>query len=251
MVNTMQLKDKVAIITGAGQGIGRGIAVELAAQGAKVVLSDITDKTQEVAKEIQQKGGTALVTKTDVTKPDQVQQMITTAEKEYGQVDILVNNAGIYPFKPFEEMTEGDWDQVININLKGVFNCTKAALPALKKTQGTIVNLSSIAGSVVGYQALVHYSASKAGVLGFTRAAALELAPHKIRVNAIAPGAIDTPTTKVSMTKDALDQTIQAIPLQRLGQPSDIAKLVAFLASDDASYITGQLVIIDGGLTLQ
>jgi 3-oxoacyl-[acyl-carrier protein] reductase len=247
----MRLKNKIAIVTGAAQGIGRGIALALAAEGAKVVISDITDKAQEVAQEIKQKGGDALVTKTDVTKMEQAENMVTTTLNAYKKVDILVNNAGIYPFKPFEEMTGADWDAVLAVNLKGVFNCTKAALPALKKQHGAIVNLSSIAGSVVGYQALVHYSASKAGVLGFTRAAALELSPHKIRVNAIAPGAIDTPTTHVAMTDEVREQTTKAIPLQRFGYPEDIAKLVVFLVSEDASYITGQLIIIDGGLTLQ
>jgi 3-oxoacyl-[acyl-carrier protein] reductase len=250
-VRWLKLKDKVAIVTGAGQGIGRGIAVQLAAEGAKVVVSDITDMAQNVANEIRQRKQEAFAVKTDVTSLQQAQAMVKAALDHYGRLDILVNNAGIYPEKTLAEMDEKDWDRVITVNLRGVFNCTKAALTSLQKQGGSIVNLSSIAGSVIGFQGLSHYSASKAGVLGFTRATALELAPHKIRVNAVAPGAIETPTTQKGMTPQARQQTEQMIPLKRLGQPEDIAKLVVFLVSDDSSYITGQLIIIDGGWTLQ
>jgi 3-oxoacyl-[acyl-carrier protein] reductase len=249
-VKLLKLQDKIAIVTGAAQGIGRGIALQLAAEGAKVNVSDVTDKAPEVVKEIQDRGQEAFATKADVVNASQVQEMFKATVDRYGRVDILVNNAGIYPFKPFAEMEEADWDLVINVNLKGIFNCTKAALGVMQGKGGSIVNLSSIAGSVIGYANLVHYSASKAGVLGFTRAAAIELAAHKIRINAIAPGAIETPTASIEMTEELKQQTLQMIPLQRMGQPEDIAKLVAFLASDDASYITGQLIIIDGGLTL-
>jgi len=247
----LKLKDKVAIVTGAGQGIGRGIALQLAAEGAKVVVSDITDMAEDVAKEIKQRKQEAFAIKTDVSNMQQVQAMVKSTLDHYGRLDILVNNAGIYPQKALSEMDEKDWDRVMAINLKGVFNCTKAALLSMQKQGGSIVNLSSIAGSVIGFQSLSHYSASKAGILGFTRAAALELAPQKIRVNAVAPGAIETPTTQQSMTPKLRQQTEQAIPLKRLGQPEDIAKLVLFLVSDDSSYITGQLIIIDGGWTLQ
>jgi NAD(P)-dependent dehydrogenase (short-subunit alcohol dehydrogenase family) len=247
----LKLKGKVAIVTGAGQGIGRGIALQLAAEGAKVVVSDITDMAEDLAKEIRQRKQEAFAVKTDVTSVQQAQAMVKAALDRYGRLDILVNNAGIYPQKSLNEMEEKDWDRVMAVNLKGLFNCTKAALPSLQKQGGSIVNISSIAGAVIGFQSLSHYSASKAGVLGFTRAAALELAPHKIRVNAVAPGAIETPTTQQSMTPKLRQQTEQAIPLKRLGQPEDIAKLVLFLVSEDSSYITGQLIIIDGGWTLQ
>lgn len=247
----MRLKDKVAIVTGAGQGIGRGIALALAREGAKVVVSDISDKASEVVKEIEDLGSEALAVKADVRDSGKTEEMAKAAIDKFGRIDILVNNAGIYPFKPLIEMTEGDWDRVLGVNLKGVFNCTKAVLPKMiEQKSGSIINISSIAGSVVGYSNLVHYSASKAGMLGFTRAAALELAQYGIRVNAIAPGAVETPGTK-ALGEEPLKQIEQTIPLRRIGQPEDIANLVVFLASDESSYITGQLIIADGGLTIQ
>ena len=149
-------------------------------------------------------------------------------------------------------MREDEWDRVVGINLKGVFNCTKAVLPTMvEQKSGNIINICSIAGAVVGFANLVHYSASKGGVLGFTRAAALELAQYGIRVNAIAPGGIETPGTKVGADEEALKQFAQTIPLKRMGQPADIANLAVFLASDDSSYITGQLLVADGGFTIQ
>ncbi|MGV9103243.1 MAG: SDR family NAD(P)-dependent oxidoreductase [Promethearchaeia archaeon] len=247
----MNLEDKVAIVTGAAQGIGRGIALKLAERGAKVVVSDIAEDVKEVVKEIEKSGQQAISVMADVSDPKQVEKMIQSTMDKWGQIDILVNNAGIYPYKSLMTMDESDWDKVMNINLKGVFNSTKAALPALKKDGGSIINIASIAGTVVGYRELAHYSASKAGVLGFTRAAALELAPKEIRVNAIAPGAIQTPTVDKTLTKELREKTIASIPWQRMGTVEDIANAVAFLASDESEYITGQLLIIDGGLTVQ
>jgi 3-oxoacyl-[acyl-carrier protein] reductase len=245
----VKLKGKVAIVTGAAQGIGRGIALALAKEGAKVVVSDISDKITDVAKEIESLGSEALAAKANVADSKKTEEMAKTAIKKFGKIDILVNNAGIYPFKPLIEMKEEEWDKVIDINLKGVFNCTKAVLPKMiKQKSGNIINIASIAGAEVGYLNLVHYSASKAGVLGFTRSAALELAPHGIRVNAIAPGAVETPGTKV--LGEVLKQIAQTIPQKRIGKPEDIANLVVFLASDDSSYITGQLIVADGGLTI-
>jgi len=247
----MKLKDKVAIVTGAGQGIGKGIALALAKEGAKVVVSDISEKRNDVVKEIQNSGGEAIAVKADVSNSEETGEMAKATIEKFGKIDILVNNAGIYPLKPLIEMTEEDWDKVLNINLKGTFNCTKAVLSKMvEQKSGNIINISSIAGAVVGYMNLVHYASSKGGMLGFTRAAALELAQYKIRVNAIAPGAILTPGTK-AVGKDILEQIKQSNPLKMLGEPKDIANLVVFLASEESRYITGQLIVSDGGNTIQ
>lgn len=246
----MKLKNKVAIVTGSGQGIGKGVALTLAREGANVVVSDITDKVHDVVKEVEKIGSQGLSVKADVSNIKEVEEMVRKSLEKFGRIDILVNNAGIYPFKSLVEMEEKDWDKVLDVNLKGTFNCTKAVLPSMiKQKNGVIINISSIAGSVVGYQSLVHYSASKAGIVGFTRSAALELAQYKIRMNAIAPGPIETPGIKV-LGEETLKQTIQTVPLKRMGQPRDVANLVVFLASDDSSFITGQCIVIDGGYTL-
>ena len=245
------LNDRVAIVTGAGQGIGREIALSLARAGAKVMVCDISNSRYDVARDIDREGVRALEAACDVTKKAEVEAMVQKAAQNLGNVDIMVNNAGIYPFKPFAEMSEQDWDRVMGINLKGAFNCCKAVLPGMmERHQGRIINLSSIAGSVVGFSGLVHYSASKAGVMGFTRALALEVAPFGINVNAIAPGPIDTPGAKAPDPK-IYEMTRKTIPLGRLGQPADIAALAVFLAGDRASFITGQCIVADGGYTLQ
>jgi len=239
-------------VTGAAQGIGRGIALALAKEGAKVVVSDILDKNTEVAREIEKLGSEALAVKTNVANSKEAEELAKAAIKKFGRIDILVNNAGIYPYKPLVEMSEEEWDRVISINLKGVFNCTKAVLPKMiEQKKGNIINICSIAGAVIGYVGLVHYAASKGGVLGFTRAAALDLAQYGIRVNAIAPGGIVTPGTTAFAGEEALKQAALAIPLKRMGQPEDIANMAVFLASDDSSYITGQLMVVDGGTTIQ
>jgi len=247
----MKLQNKVAIVTGSGQGIGKGIALELAKEGAKVVVSDINQENiDRTVDEIKSLGSDAVGVKADVSNIENVNQLVKSTIKEFGRVDILINNAGIYPFKPLTEMEENEWDKVLDVNLKGVFNCTKAVLPQMtNQKSGNIVNIASIAGAVVGYPNLAHYSASKGGVLGFTRSAAIDLAQFNIRVNAIAPGAIETPGTKV--VGETLKQFVQAIPIKRMGQPADIGKSVVFLASEDSSYITGQMIVVDGGLTIQ
>jgi 3-oxoacyl-[acyl-carrier protein] reductase len=248
----LKLENKVAIVTGSGQGIGKGIAIELAKEGAKVIVSDINQENiDNTVDEIESLGSEAVGVRADVSDFSDVSQLVKESVKKFGKVDILVNNAGIYPFKPLSEMEEKDWDNVLNVNLKGIFNCTKAVLPEMAKQKGgSIINIASIAGAVVGFSNLVHYSASKGGVLGFTRSAALELAQHKIRVNAIAPGAIETPGAKIA-DEEVAKQFVQAVPLKRMGQPIDIGKAVVFLASEDSSYITGQMIVVDGGFTLQ
>jgi len=243
------LKNKIAIVTGAGRGIGKGIAIALAEQGCNVVVSDINeDDCTKVSGELNKIGVKNLVVKCDVSKKSGVDNLIKTTVKKFGNLDILVNNAGIFPFVPFEKMTESDWEKVIDVNLKSVFLCSQAAAKEMK-SGGKIVSISSIA-AFVGFEGLTHYCASKGGIKAFTQALALELAPKKINVNAVAPGAIDTPGAKMPDEK-LKNQTIAGIPWKRMGLPEDIANTVVFLASENADYITGQTIIVDGGYTLR
>lgn len=242
------LKNKNAVVTGAGRGIGKGIASALAREGCNVVVSDINeDDCKKVSEELAKSGIKSIAIKCDVSSAADVEKLFSQAGKEFEKIDILVNNAGIYPFVPFEQMKESDWDKVIDINLKSIFLCSKEALKFMPD-QGRIVNISSIA-AFVGFAGLVHYCASKGGINAMIRALALELAAKKITVNAVAPGAIDTPGA--SAPEEIKKQTICAIPLARMGEPQDIANAVVFLASDEASYITGQTLIVDGGWTLR
>jgi NAD(P)-dependent dehydrogenase (short-subunit alcohol dehydrogenase family) len=244
-------QNKIAIVTGSAKGIGYGIALDLAKNGASVVLADFDQATNEKsAAEIANKtGAKTLAVKCDVSKKEDIDNLIKTAMEKFGAVDILVNNAGVYPYKPFLEMTEADWDKVIDINLKSVFLASQAAAKVMKDGS-KIVQISSIA-SLVGFEGLTHYCASKGGINGMIRAMALELAPKKINVNAVAPGAIETPGAGGAQTGDALKQTLSVIPWNRMGQPADIAGAVTFLASPSADYITGQVLVVDGGWTLR
>ncbi|MBD3313950.1 glucose 1-dehydrogenase [Candidatus Woesearchaeota archaeon] len=248
------LKDKVAVITGARRGIGKGIAERLAYAGADIVISDIDqedcDKTaQEIAdaNSIQ-----AIGVKCDVSNKDEVDSLIAKTVEKFGRIDILVNNAGIVKLDSFTEFREEDWNSVLDINLKGAFLCSQAAAKEMKKNNyGKIISIASIAG-LVAYPNGSAYCASKAGIINLTREMAVELAGNKINVNAVAPGLVETPMTRfVMQDKEKLNQTLAAIPWNRPGQPSDIANAVQFLASDEADYITGQTLAVDGGWTIQ
>lgn len=239
---------KTAVVTGAGAGIGRGIALGLAKEGYDVVVSDINQESiRQVADEVSNLGVRSLAVQCDISDAGDVAELFVQAKKEFGRVDVLVNNAGIYPFVSFDKMQESDWDKVMDVNMKGVFLCSKEALDALPEG-GRIINISSIA-ALQGFAGLVHYCASKGGVNGMVRALALELAPKKITVNAVAPGAIQTPGAQ--MSEENQKQVITTIPLSRVGQPEDIAHAVVFLASEKSSYITGQVIVVDGGWSIQ
>ncbi len=245
----LDLTDKVALVTGAGHGIGKEIALTLAKAGADIVVTDVADSIFETAKTVEALNVKVSAIKCDVTKVAEVEDAKNQAYLKFGKIDVLVNNAGIYPQKPFLEMTTDDWDRVIQINLYGVFNCTKAFLPGMvERKYGKIVNLSSISGPFVAFPSLVHYSSSKAAISGFTRALALEMAPHSINVNAVAPGPIDV--SGVEANQAMYSQIVRGIPLGRMGNPSDIASLVLFLVSAQASFITGQTIVSDGGYTI-
>ena len=245
----VDLKGKVAIVTGAGHGIGREIALSLARNGAEVVVTDVTDAIFEVGKQIEALGSKALPLKCDVTDFEQAQDVEEKVVGKYERIDILVNNAGIYPQKAFLDMTADDWNKVLRINLNGVFHCTKAVIPKMvKQKYGKIVNIASIAGAVVGFQNLAHYSASKAAIAGFTKSLALEVAQYGINVNAVAPGPIDV--GDMAANTEIYQQIIKAIPAGRMGRPIDIANLVVFLVSDESNFITGQCIVSDGGYTL-
>lgn len=246
----MMLKDKVAIVTGARRGIGRGIAIVLAKEGCNVVVSDINQEDcEKVVEEIEKGDAKGLAIKCDVSSKKEVDNLISKTIEKFGKLDILVNNAGIFPFVPFLEMTEADWDKVLNVNLKSVFLSSQAAAKVMQKGS-KIVNISSIA-AFIGFPALAHYCASKGGINSMIRSMALELAPKKININAIAPGSIDTPGASEVSNEEVKKQTLAAIPWGRMGSPEDIANIVVFLASDKADYITGQTIIVDGGWTLQ
>ena len=246
------LKGKIAIVTGARRGMGKSHALALARAGAKVVVSDISlENCQKVVEEIKKAKGEAMAIKCDVSKKEEVEEMVRKTVEKWGKVDILVNNAGICDFKPFLELTEEDWDKTLDINLKGYFLVAKAvAKEMVKRKSGSIINIASIAmgQTGVGFPALVHYCASKGGIVAITEAMALELAPYNIRVNAISPGAIETPMID-PLKKDPkiLEGTLAKIPLHRVGKPEEVSNLVLFLASDTSSYMTGSDVVIDGG----
>lgn len=248
----MQLKDKTAIITGARRGMGRTHALALAEEGANVVVSDISlEDCQKVVDEIKSAGGEAIAVKCDVTKKQEVEKMVKDALDKFGKINILVNNAGIAEFKAFLEMTEEEWDKTLDINLKGYFLCAQACAKEMaKQKSGTIVNISSIAmGQVgVGFSEITHYCASKGGIAGMTEALAVELASYNIRVNAIAPGIIETPMIdSIKQDPKTMEAMLARVPMGRVGKPEEVSNAVVFLASDKASYITGSVIVVDGG----
>lgn len=246
------LKNKTALITGARRGMGRADALVLAKYGANLVITDVNQEDcQKVADEIKKQGGNALALKMDVTKKEEIEEVVQKTVKEFGQLDILVNNAGIAEFKPFLEITEEEWDKTLDINLKGQFLCAQAAASQMKKQgSGVIVNIASVAMGQqgIGFPNIAHYCASKGGIAALTEALAVELAQFNTRVNCVAPGMIETPMIQtVKSDPKTLEGMLARIPLHRIGKPEEISELVAFLASDDSSYMTGSVVVVDGG----
>ena len=245
----MRLNGKVAAVTGAGQGIGRAIVLALAREGAAVIVSDVNlQMAQETAREIQARGGRAVSLKVDVTERQDAEELAATAVREFGRLDILVNNAGVYPSAPIIEIREAEWDLVMDINLKGAFLCSQAAVRQMMvQCDGVIVNVSSV-DAKTRTSGNAHYAAAKAGVISFTRTLACEAAPYGIRVNAVAPGWIGTET--LLKKSDRWRQAIEEIPVGRLGTPEDVAEAVLFLASTAAGYITGEVLDVNGGMVM-
>jgi len=244
------LKEKTALVTGGSRGIGRAVAIELAKLGANVAInfSSNNKAAAEVALEVIALGQKAVTYQADVANSAEVKEMIAAVVADFGSLDILVNNAGITRDGLILQMPEENWDLVLNTNLKGAFNCLQAASRyMIKQRRGVIINVSSIIG-LTGNPGQVNYAAAKAGLIGLTKTAAKELAKRNIRVNAVAPGFIVSDMT-AKLPENLKEAVKQNVPLGRLGQPEEVAKLVAFLASDAASYITGQTVVIDGGLS--
>lgn len=244
----MKLEDKVAWVTGAAQGIGRSVALLLAQNGADIVVSDVNlEKAEETVRDIQALGRKALAFKVNVVNLEEVERMTQSVLEQFKQIDILVNNAGITRDRLLLRMTEEDWDAVINVNLKGTFNCTKAVVRHMSRQRsGKIVNIASVSGEM-GNPGQANYSASKAGVIGFTKTIAREFAQRGINVNAVAPGYIQTPMTD-AIPEKAKEELKRLIPMERLGRPEDVAEAVLFLVSDSSSYITGQVLNVNGGI---
>ncbi|GFN36510.1 3-oxoacyl-[acyl-carrier-protein] reductase [Tepidimicrobium xylanilyticum] len=247
----MNLSNKVALVTGGSRGIGKAIALELSKYGANIAISYLNneEKAKEVVKEIEKNGVKGMSIKADISKETDVQNMVKAIEAEMGSIDILVNNAGITKDNLLIRMGAEEWDDVINTNLKGTYICTKlVARGMMKKRYGKIINIASIVG-VTGNIGQGNYSASKAGVIGFTKAIAKELASRGINVNAVAPGFIETDMTEL-LKEDIKDSLVKSIPMRRIGKPEDVANIVVFLASEKADYITGQVINIDGGMVM-
>jgi 3-oxoacyl-[acyl-carrier protein] reductase len=244
----LKLKGRVALITGAAQGIGKSVALLLAQNGADIVVSDINlEKAEETAKEIESIGSKAIAIKVDVANLKDVERMVESILEKFGKIDILVNNAGITRDKLILRMTEEDWDAVLNVNLKGTFNCTKTVVRHMaKQRSGKIVSIASVVGEM-GNAGQVNYAASKAGVIGLTKTIAREFAQRRINVNAIAPGYIETPMTEV-LPEKVKEELKRLIPMERLGKPEDVAEAVLFLVSEESNYITGHVLNVNGGI---
>jgi len=249
----MRFTDKIAIVTGGGRGIGKAIAIRLAQEGAKVV---VVDKNQDTAtstvESIKEAGGQAAPIAADVTQSEDVRRMARTTVERFGTIDILVNNVGLFTFEPFLDTSEDVWDNLIAINLKSTILCCRAALEEMtKKKYGKIVNISSDAAKI-GVATQAAYTAAKAGVMGLTRTLAREMARHNINVNCVCPGLVDTELTAelTGLAPEIREKMIKAIPFRRMAQPEEIAAAVCFLASDDAGYITGQSLSVNGGQSM-
>jgi 3-oxoacyl-[acyl-carrier protein] reductase len=247
----MNLSGKVAIVTGSGQGIGREIALKLAEQGANIVVSDINAATAgEVAAEIKAKNQRSIAITTDITIQEDVTGLVNQTISDLGRIDILVNNAGITRDTLLMRMSSDDWDQVLTTNLKGAFLCTQAVVRLmLKQRWGRIVNIASVVG-LIGNAGQANYAAAKAGLIGLTKSTAREVASRGVTVNAIAPGFIETEMTKV-LSDNAKQEFLRQIPLGFAGSPIDVANAVAFLVSEEARYITGHILNVDGGMVMQ
>lgn len=245
----MKLENKVVIITGAGSGIGKETALLFAKEGAKVVVADVNEKGGEETVARIRENGEGFFVKLDVSDREQTQQMAKATLEKYGRIDVLINNAGIVQDAFVSKMTEQQWDKVIDINLKGVFNCIQAVVEAMmNQGSGVIINTSSIVG-LNGNVGQVNYAATKAGLIGMTKTLAKELGKKGIRVNAVAPGFIATPMTS-AVPEKILDMMKEKTPLKRLGEPKDIANAYLYLASDDANFVNGAVLSVDGGLVI-
>jgi len=244
----MRLKDKIALVTGAARGIGRAIALALASEGADIVIWDINiEEAQEASRDIEALGRRSLAQAVDVTNFSKVEEAVNKILDKFTKVDILVNNAGITKDNLLLRMSEADWDAVLNVNLKGTFNCTKAVSKFMVKQRcGKIINIASIIG-IIGNAGQANYSASKAGIIALTKTAAKEFASRNINVNVIAPGFIQTEMT-AKLPEEMRQKMLEMIPIARFGSPEDVAGVCVFLASQEASYITGQTIIVDGGM---
>jgi 3-oxoacyl-[acyl-carrier protein] reductase len=244
----LKLTGKVALVTGGAQGIGKEVALLLARNGANIIVSDINlEKAEETSKEIELIGPKTMAIKVDVANSKEVERMMEAIIEKFGKIDILINNAGITRDKLILRMTEEDWDAVLNVNLKGTFNCTKAVVRHMaKQRSGKIVSIASVVGEM-GNAGQVNYSASKAGVIGLTKTIAREFAQRGINVNAIAPGYIETPMTEV-LPEKVKEDLKRLIPMERLGKPGDVAEAVLFLVSEESNYITGHVLNVNGGI---
>jgi glucose 1-dehydrogenase len=261
MKSGLKLQGQAALVTGASSGIGKAVAMAMAGEGAKVVIncSSHPERGKEVANEIKANGGTAIVYQADVSKEAEVQAMFQAMYKEFGTIDILVNNSGIQKDAPFVDMTLADWQRVIDVNLTGQFLCAREAVreflkrgvvPGRSVAAGKIICMSSV-HEVIPWAGHVNYAASKGGIMLMMKSMAQELAPHKIRINSIAPGAIKTPiNTDAWETQEALEKLLTLIPYKRIGQPEDIGKAAVWLASDESDYVVGTTIFVDGGMTL-
>ncbi len=243
------MRDRVALVTGSARGIGKAIALRLGKEGYKVIVSDLAagERCEKVVQEIRNDGGIATAVSCDVTDPTQIKEMIDQIITTYGRLDILVNNAGIAKNNLLARISEDEWKKTIDTNLNGTFLCTKAVIrQMMKQRYGRIVNISSVVG-LYGNPGQAHYAASKAGIIGLTKTLAKEVGSRGITANAIAPGYIQTSMTE-DLKEEYWDEILRQVPLRRAGTPEDVAGVVAFLVSSDADYITGQVIVVDGGM---